>query len=309
VPAQVYHRNPQLRLEKKLTAGSVEVDIAVAAVRPGERDSGLPEGQAGLRLAVNSWAGAATPGFGRPVLSPLSIGVSGVVRQFEVPVFRAEPGSAATRARGGGAAFQALIPIIPIKKIEDRGNSFTITGEYSVGTGIADMYTFMDGGSRFPLLPNPNVATPAIIYQAPVDPGLVTFDRDLLLKTINWQAFVAGAQYYLPVDKGRVWISGIYSRIWSNNIKELTPAPSWGGIFTKMEYFDANVSIDITPAVVLGLSFQSVRQTFGDVSPPTPKYGVIATTMTNPVLIVEGTGGVAAHARNDRAQLSMSLFF
>jgi hypothetical protein len=178
------------------------------------------------------------------------------------------------------------------------------------------MYTFMDGGSRLPLLPNPGQNQPAIQYgnsggtggTSPIDPGLVTFNRDLKLKTINWSAFVANVQYYLPIEKGRVWISGIYSRIWSNNIKDLTPAPSWGGIFTKMEYWDANVSIDITPAVVLGLSYQSVKQTFGDVSPPTPNYGVVAGEMQGG-LSIEGTGGVAAHARNDRMQLSMSLFF
>jgi hypothetical protein len=75
-----------------------------------------------------------------------------------------------------------------------------------------------------------------------------------------------------------------------------------------MEYFDANVSIDITPAVVLGLSFQSVKQTFGDEAPDTPVFGKIAGE-TQGGLSQDGTGGQQAHARNDRVQLSMSLFF
>jgi hypothetical protein len=308
VPAEIYHRNPQLRLEKKLHLGQVEILAAAAAVRPGQRDSGLPEGQFGLKIAYNGWTGAATPGFGRPALSPLSLGVSGIYRAFELPAFRAEPGSSHVKAFGYGFAVSGLLPVIPVKNIQDRGNSMTITGEYSIGTGIADMYTFMDGGSRLPLLPNPNQAQPAIQYPVNIDPGLVTFDRDLHLKTINWQAFVGGLQYYLPVDRGRVWICGLYSRIWSNNIKNLTPAPSWGGIFTKMEYFDANIGIDITPAVVLGLSFQSVRQTFGDEAPPVPIYGAIAGPALGG-LSQPGTGGELAKARNDRGQLSMSLFF
>ena len=308
VPGEVYHRNPQLRLEKKLRAGQLEVLAAVAAVRPGQRDSGLPEGQAGLKLAYGGWSGAATPGFGRPSLSPLSIGVSGIYRAFELPVFRAEPGSASVKAYGYGVAASALLPIIPIKTITDRGNSLTLTAEYTNGTGIADMYTFMDGGSRLPLLPNPSTLMP-VVYPSNVDPGLVTFDRNLNLKTINWQAVVGGLQYYLPIDRGRVWMSGIYSRIWSNNIRDLTPFPSYGGIFTKMEYFDANLAIDITPAIVLGLSFQSVRQTFGDVSAQTPNYDVIHGPALGGMLGIPGTGGVAAQARNDRGQLSMSLFF
>jgi hypothetical protein len=307
VPAQIYHRNPQLRLEKKF-GSAVEITIAAAAVRPGQRDSGYPEGQAGIKVAVPGWSGAATPGFGRPSLMPLSFGFSGIYRLFELPAFRSEPGSSAVRTHGYGAAVSALIPIIPVRTIKSRANALTVTGEFSIGTGLADMYTFMDGGSRMPLLPNPGQNQPAIQYPVNIDPGLVTFNRDLKVRSINWTAFVAGVQYYLPIDKGRIWVAGIYSRIWSNNIKDLTPAPSWGGIFTKMEYFDANVSIDITPAVVLGLSFQSVKQTFGDEAPRTPIFGAIAQDPHVP-LSIDGTGGQAAHARNDRLQLSMSLFF
>jgi hypothetical protein len=200
------------------------------------------------------------------------------------------------------------LPVIPVRDIEDHGNALTVTGEFSVGKGIADMYTFMDGGSRFPLLPNPSMSAPAIQYAANVDPGLVTFDRNFELRTLDWQGFVAGLQYYLPIGGGRAWISGVYSRIQSDNIKELTPFPSHGGIFTRMEYIDANVGFDITPAVALGLSFQTVKQTFGDVSPPTPVFGAVPADMPNG-LVVPGTGGVAASARNNRGQLSMALYF
>jgi len=313
VPAEIYHRNPQLRLQKTLSLGQVDVTVAAAAVRPGERDSGLPEGQAGLKVAYHGWSGAAMPGFGRPQLTPLSIGVSGLYRHFEVPVFRAEPGSQSTSTNGWGFAAQAVLPIIPVKNITDRGNSLTLIGEYSIGTGIADMYTFMDGGSRFPILPNPNLSQPAIQYQSNVDPGLVTFDRTLNIATINWQAFVGNLQYFLPIDRGRVWVEATVSQIWSNNIKDLTPFPSWGGIFTKMQYIDGNLGFDITPAVALGVSYQIVKQTFGDLSEDTPIYGSVpAASMEGQQpggITVLGTGGVAAHARNDRFQLSLALYF
>jgi hypothetical protein len=308
VPGMVYHRAPQLRIEKKIRAGDVELMAAVAAVRAGERDSGIPDGQAGLKIAYNGWSGAAMPGFGRPVLAPLSVGVSGVFRHFEAPAFESEPGSRAVTTNGSGVSVDVLIPVIPVKKVEDRSNALTLTGEFSTGTGIADMYTGMDGGSRFPVLPNPAMNPTTPTYAANVDPGLVTFDRNSDLKTINWQAFVLGGQYYLPIGGGRVWVAGIYSQIKSNNIKTLTPFTSYGGIFTKMEYIDANLGVDITPAVVLGLSFQTVKQTFGDVSAPTPVYGANAGA-TLGVPTVPGTGGVPAAARNNRGQLSLALFF
>lgn len=310
VPGQVYHRNPQLRIEKKLHAGDLEVMAAVAAVRPGQRDSGgIPDAQGGLKLAYGGWSGIATSGFGLPAVAPISLGVSGLFRRFEVPEFRPEPGSEDKSINGYGVAAQALLPIIPSSTIEDKGNALTVTGEFSFGTGIAEMYTGMDGGSRFPLLPNPSMAMPALIYPQNIDPGLVTFDRDFELKSVNWKGFVAGLQYYLPIGNGRISVSGIYSRIWSDNIKKLTPPVSYGAIFTKMEYIDASVSMEITPAVAFGLSFQTVKQTFGDVSAPTPVYGASGVDGVLGVPTVPGTGGVAAHARNNRGQLSMALFF
>jgi hypothetical protein len=312
VPGQVYSRIPQLRIERKFRTddNNVEFMVAVAAAAPGQRDSGVPDLQAGMKLAIKSWKGAGLSGFGTPSLVPLSIGVSGVYRFFEVPAFRSEPGSLSLKAKGYGATASLLLPIIPVEALYSRGNALTLTGEFSIGTGIADMYTGMDGGSRFPLLPNPGMAAPAIVYPVNVDPGLATIDRNFELKTINWRAFVAGGQYFLPLGDqgGRVWITGIYSRVWSDNIKSLTPAPSWGAIFTKMEYIDASIGIELTPAVVLGLSLQTVQQTFGDVSAPDPIYGQIAGP-TLGIPVVPNTGGVPAKARNNRGQLTMAFFF
>lgn len=310
VPGEIYHRNPQLRLEKKLRAGDLEVAVAAAAVRPGQRDgAGIPDGQGGIKVSHAGWSGISTAGFGRPAVVPFSIGISGLFRHFEVPVFLPEPGSEAQTTNGYGLAAQALLPLIPAKTLDDKANSLTVTGEFSVGKGIAEMYSGMDGGSRFPIFPNPTGRIPAFAYPQNVDPGLVTFDRTNTIKTIEWKAFVAGLQYYLPIGNGRVWVSGIYSRIWSNNIRTLTPQQSYGGIFTKMEYIDGSVGVDITPALAVGLSFQTLKQTFGDLSAPTPIFGAKDTPGVIGSPVVAGTGGVAAHARNNRAQLSMALFF
>jgi hypothetical protein len=307
VPGQIYHRDPELRIEKKLHLGNFEVTAAIAAVKAGERDSGIPDGQAGIKLNFNGWRGAATPGFSRPVLAPLSIGVSGLYRHFSVPPFVVSPGSETVTTDGYGLAVSLLLPIIPIKSIEDHGNALTLTGEFSTGAGIADMYTGMDGGSRFPLLPVPSGQPTIYYYQADADPGLVTFDKASDLKTIKWNAAVANLQYYLPIGWGRVWLSGTYSRTWSPNIKALTPPGSLGVIFTKMEYVDGNVGFELTPSIVCALSFQTVAQTFGDVTAPTPTY--VQSPNSGVVPGVPGTGGAAVSARNNRGQLSVALFF
>ncbi len=312
VPGELYHRNPQFRIEKKIHSGQLELHTAIAAVRPGQRDAGgFPDGEAGIKLSHGGWSGIASGGFGRPTVTPFQIGVSGLFRHFEVPAFDVDPGMEAQTTNGWGFAAQAMIPIIPASTIDKKANSLTATGEFSIGTGIADMYSGMDGGSRFPLLPNlAPQGSPAYVYPQNIDPGLVTFDRTWTVATLNWKAFVVGAQYYLPFLDGNVWLAGIYSRTWSDNIKELTPAASWGGIFTKMEYIDGTVGVQITPALLMGFTFATQKQTFADVSAQTPNYG--ATPMPGvpgSTAGIPGTGGKPASARNNRGQFSVSFFF
>ncbi|HTM44561.1 MAG TPA: hypothetical protein VL137_06375 [Polyangiaceae bacterium] len=309
VPGEIYHRNPQLRLERKFALGDLEILLAAAAVRPGQRDSGIPDAEGGLKLAFNGWKGASMSGFSRPSVVPISIGVSGLYRWFEMPAFRTDPGTQSVKQNGQGIALSAMLPVIPAKSIDDKGNALTLTGEFSTGKGDADMYSGLDGGSRLPLLPNPSLAAPQPVYPGGIDPGLVTFDRAWSLQPINWQAFVAGLQYYLPIAGGSAWISGVYSQAKSNNIKSLTPQASYGAIFTKMEYIDASATVAITPAIQFGVSFQTLKQTFGDVSQPTPFFGTQATNFPAGLPVVQGTGGVAASARNNRAQVTMAFFF
>ena len=218
VGGELYHRNPQLRLSKTIEGRVASLTLAAAAVRPVQRDASTPDIEAGLKLAVNLWKGFNAQGFGQPTLSPLAIGLSGISRRFAVAEFVTVPGDA-KRANGWGLAVNAFVPIIPAKSAADRGNALAITGEFSTGTGISDLYTGLTGGALFPLLPDPtgNI-TPPPIYRPNIDSGIVTYDANGNLKTIDWQAFVLGLQYYLPIDAGRVWISATFSRLRSANI-------------------------------------------------------------------------------------------
>lgn len=262
VPGQVYHRNPQLRVTRKFSGGGTELEVAVAAVRPAQRDSQLPDGQAGLRFALDGWTGAGAQGFGRPNIAPLAVGVSGVARRFAVTEFRTNPGNPNTK-NGWGFAADVFLPIIPATA-ENKNFALSVTGQYSVGTGIADLYTALTGGARFPTLTNPGDIVPPPVYVPNVDVGLVTYDADANLQTIDWTSLLVGVQYYLPIDSGRVWVSGVYSRLESKNLATLTPRLDHGGIFTELEYIDAGAYFAVTPFSHIGVSFQTTRQTYGD---------------------------------------------
>jgi hypothetical protein len=280
VTGQVYHRQPQLRLSKAIEGEALDLEFALAATRPVHKAAGLPDGQAGARMAFNGWKGASTQGYGQPGVVPLGLGVSAVVRRFEVPEFIERPAEPET-ATGWGVVANAVIPIIPAESNDDRSNALTLTGEFSLGSGISDLYTELTGGALFPLISNDASRPVPPLFNGYIDSGIVTYDGRRELRTVDWRGFVIGAQYYLPVAKGRIWISGIYSRIQSDNIVELTPIPSRGLVYHTAEYIDGSLFFALTEAVQTGVSFQTVEQTFGD----------------------------EVKARNNRGEFGMFLFF
>jgi DcaP outer membrane protein len=255
---QVYHHDAQARLSKTL-GQTFQVETAVAAVRPAQRDSEIPDIEGGIRLAHNGWRGRTIQGNDRPEIVPLSLGLSGMWRHFSVMEYREIP-RRPRKTTGWGAALNAFLPIIPASSETDFTNCLTVTGEFSVGSGVADRYSFLTGGAKFPSLPNPTGLAIPPLFMPNIDSGLVTYDPEENLKTINWRAFVVGAQYYLPLEALRVWVTGLYANLESDNLKDLTPLMNHGGIFTKAQYVDGSLFVGITPDVHVGASVQVTEQ-------------------------------------------------
>jgi hypothetical protein len=174
-------------------------------------------------------------------------------------------------ATGWGLSVDALVPVIPAKSGEDRGNKLTLTGSFVVGTGIADLVN-AGGGASFPTLPNPAQISPAPAYSPDIDNGLVTFDNAGVLHTIDWQTFMVGLQYYLPPN-GRVIFAANVTEAYSKNMASLYPL---GGAEINLlthvaqlsRYADANVFFDVTPAVRVGGSFQYTSTEYVDGETP-----------------------------------------
>ncbi len=260
---EVYHRNPQARLSKTLHAGAVDLQIAVAAVRPASRDSGYPDGQGGIRLAVLPWEGANTQGAGRPIVAPMALGISGIVRRLSVNDFSATPSNPQT-ATAWGVAGNLFLPIVPARG-QNMSNAISVTLEGTMGTGISDLYPGLTGGVGFPQLPNPNMNVAVPTYIPNIDPGIATFDGASLLQTVNWRTFVGNLQYHLPIADGKkVWVSGTYSIIRSTNVAQLVPEAGRPFAWDKGQYADGNLWIALTQSVQLGVSGQWTQQTFLD---------------------------------------------
>jgi hypothetical protein len=263
VMGEVFHRNVQLRLSKVVGGEAVKLELAAAGVRAATRDSGTPDVQAGIKLSINGWQGASAQGPRPAKAAPMALGLSAVGRRLTVTDFQALAADPQV-VRGWGAAADAFIPIIPARG-QDLGNTLSVTGEFSKGTGISDLYLTLTGGVLFPSLPNPKNVLPAPAYTANIDPGIVTFDVDGIVHTIDWQGMMVNGHYHFPFREGKALsLSGTYSRVQSSNALALTPMQGQSFVWSKGQYIDGTLWWSITPAFQMALSYQTMAQTYGD---------------------------------------------
>ena len=270
VPGQVYSRAPQARLSHTFKTDAVNVELAVAAARPPQRDSGYPDGQAGIKLSLNDWKGAHTMGGTGTAVDGAAIGVSGVERKFVVPEYVARPTNSRSTS-GWGVSTDILLPIIPAASVDDRGNALTLNGSWVVGRGIADLFTGLtDGNTASWALPNPGAVTPAPTYapNVDIDSGLIEFGSTGTPHAIMWQVYMGGFQYYLP-PTGKLWVSANYSYMKSNDILRFVDPAQKANLFDKAEWYDANLFLDVTVAARLGVEYAHFKQTYGDANATT----------------------------------------
>jgi hypothetical protein len=262
VPGLLFARVPQFRLSHAFKSEGADFEIAAAASRPPQRNSGAPDAQAGLRFAINRWKGLRTANSTGTAVDPLQIAVSGVYRRFRVPPLAAVPGVDQVTMNGGGFAVDALVPIIPAKTVND-GNALTLTGEFVYGQSIADTYTGLSGGASF-AAPPPNAMGMAQTYPQDVDNGNVAFTADGVLHAIRWWSTILGVQYFLPTPV-RMFVAANYSHMKSPNIDVLGATSN--ARFNKSDWFDFNYFVDPNAAIRFGIEYAYFHQNYlsGDV--------------------------------------------
>ncbi len=244
-------------------------------------------------------------GCGQPTLDAMSVGVSGVYRQFKVAEYQNNAGdpriaSKVAQASASGMSVDGTIPVIPISSLDDKSNALTLTGSFVVGSGIGDLFTGgLTGGAPYP---RPEAPTGPFTgyYAANIDPGIVMNDASGNLRVINWRAFMVGFQYYLPIAAGRIVLTGNYSRAVSDNLRQQDTADfnaekNAGGdptrTFNRAEYFDANLFIGLTRSLKTAVSWSRIEQTF------------LATGLAGQEVMKD------TKERNDRVELALYLFF
>jgi hypothetical protein len=278
IPGGVLKRDLQVQLTHTFKTKPLDIQLGVSGNRPPQAASGTPDMQAALRIFINGWKGIHTPGVeGQRIvgtsLDSLAIAVSGAGRRFRVSDFEPTPAGTSpdprfsTSAPGYAIAANAFIPVIPAASVTDRSNALTLTGEFTTGTGYADLLGGLvsnGGGVASPAANYPMIPGSPDPYVPNIQPGLVTYDNLGNLHTIDWRTFVIGGQYYLPIASGKVFVSGNYAEARSGNVANWADPGQLPSIFTRTRYYDANVFWDIAASVRAVISYQYYKQTFAD---------------------------------------------
>jgi hypothetical protein len=259
VPGELNARTPQVRVSKTIKLYPLTLEIAAAASRPVQRDAGTPDGQGGVRLALDVWTGVQTLGATGTQISPASVAATTLLRHVAIDEWSASP--KVTKDFGVSAfALDGFFPLVPGTQ-ENKDNSFSLNGEFATGYGFADMYSGLSGGLSFPALLTPTGAMTAPVYTPNIDAGIVTYDTKGNPHGIQWTTYLVGAQYYFPYTSGRLWISGNYSHLSSDN------AHLYGAkakTLSEEDWFDVNVFGDPLPAVRLGIEYANFNDLYVD---------------------------------------------
>ena len=275
LPGQLFERTTQARVSKTLKSDAVNVELAVAANRAPQEDSAYPEGVAGVKINFNKWTGQHTSYMTSTTINPASIAISGDVRGFRFPEFKAAPRHGITKM-GGGVTFDVYLPIIPATK-DNKDNALSITGELVIGAGTSDSYTALGAaGTANATLPAPAPGTPAPVYTPNWDPGLAVVDAAGNFELVKWTTYTLAGEYYFPGTDGRLGLLANFQHSESPNSKTIgaaavvpeTTAAQQAAARAKVrdheELYEFGVFGDPTHATRIGISGSLYDDTYGD---------------------------------------------
>lgn len=280
IAGQLLERTAQIRLSHTFASDTVSFELAAAALRPPQRDSGTPDGTAGFELAFPKWSGLHTVSSTGTRFAPLSVAVSGDVRKLSLPPLSGAATTSATQNNalwGKGIAVSAFVPVIPATK-EAKGNSLSLSGELSYSFGLSDLYTSLTGGVSNPAL-SPPAPTPAMpnpvapTYVPDLDQGLAEYNyKNGHAEAVQWTTYNFGAQYYFPRLDGRLWVDANYFHSSSANsgdflgvaanAKPAAVATAQGKVRSHEQVYNADVFGDPYPGVRFGLGYARIADTY-----------------------------------------------
>jgi hypothetical protein len=253
VVGSLFSRTIQLRISKTVKTKPVTLEFAISGARPPQRDSSVPEFEAGARISFNKWTGVHTLYMTSTSTMAASIGVSADMRYFTLPQFSATP-MGTNSALGLGIAVDAYLPIIPGTK-ERKDNSLSIIGEFSSVQGANDMYVGLTGGVASPTLPG------GATYTADVDAGQAVYDMNGNLRLPHWMNFIVGLEYYVPHVHGRI---GLFANVARDQLVDSTQYANPTKVRDHEMFYNGGIFGDLSDAIRLGIDYAYFDDVYAD---------------------------------------------
>lgn len=266
-PGTIYQRTPQLTGFKDIKFGdSQSLLVGLSLTRPSQRDSEMPNLDAGLKYTIASWTAGFASYTGDVSTQPFSVALSGTMREFQT----AKSGTLSdglTKTTGTAWAADAMIPVLPSADGKETGNTITLTGEFSNGTGDADAFPSWTGGlSQYPTGSNAQANTNLDVGQGVIDSSNVFH----LMKIQTWNAQL---QYHLPASI-RSFITLGHAELWASNL-HLFASGTGNYDRSKMDFI--NFFHDFTPQIRAGLEYAKFTTHYVDRSNPNDERWQVST--------------------------------
>ena len=258
VVGSLFSRTMQLRISKTIKTRYLDLDLAIAGMRPPQRDSSTPEFEGGVRLSIPRWTGVHTLYMTSTQAVPASVAVSGDIRRFSMPQFSATP-AGTTSATSLGIAVDAYLPIIP-GTLEHKDNALSVVGEFVDGQSINDLYVGLSGGVASPALPGVN-GMPGAAFVANIDAGLAVYDAAGKLRLPHWRAFIVGAEYYLPHVGGRI---GLFANVARTQLLDAGAYANPTKVRDHELFYNGGIFGDLSRAIRLGVDYAYFDDQYAD---------------------------------------------
>jgi hypothetical protein len=263
MPGELFFREAQVRVSKTIKTEFVNVDLALAAMRPVQRDSATPEGQGLAKISFPKWTGWQAPYLNAMQLAPASLTVSGTLRQLAIgaPCTIPTGGTTCNSTQtyfltGSGIAVDLFLPVIPGKK-DDKSNSLSVSGSFVSGRSINDQYTGLTGGvGQYNATMFPGTAANGPL----LDSGLAVYDTNNNVIQPWWITSFVNLQYYLP--GGRVAIIGSWGHTQLNNAADLPTAKT--ALRNHSNFFEGGLFADVTASIRIAAAYDRMVDVYQD---------------------------------------------
>jgi hypothetical protein len=261
IPGELYSRTAQIRVTESMNASEATMlQFAAGVMRPPQRDSGMPSLEAGARIAFSNRTAGFTAGpTGAMKAQPMSIGISGTYRDFEVPSTISDTTSSSTSYKGSAVAVDALIPILASSDGKDVSNTLMLGGEFTNGVGYGDQFSGWTGNQPNPL--NSSGAVPD--SNVNLDAGIGGFDSSQNFSLLKLQSYNIYLQYFLP-SSSKSWISAGSTQLVSGNISDMKVANGGKVAYNKTEATFLNFEHELSQQIRIGIEYARIHTVYTD---------------------------------------------